>query len=59
MTGGLVGLVLVGLFSQAPELLVTATALLVGLKFLRRRPIKKLCLLWRTAGGIHGIAGCL
>ena len=31
--GGLVGLVLVALFSQAPELLVAATALLVGASF--------------------------
>jgi uncharacterized membrane protein YccC len=33
VTGGLIGLVLVGLFSQAPELLVTATVFLVGASF--------------------------
>jgi uncharacterized membrane protein YccC len=33
MAGGVIGLVLVALFSQAPELLVAATSLLVGLSF--------------------------
>jgi uncharacterized membrane protein YccC len=33
VAGALIGLVLVALFSQAPELLVAATALLVGLSF--------------------------
>jgi uncharacterized membrane protein YccC len=33
VTGGIFGLVLVGLFSQAPELLVTATVLAVGASF--------------------------
>jgi uncharacterized membrane protein YccC len=33
VAGGLIGLVLVGLFSQAPELLVAATVVLVGASF--------------------------
>jgi uncharacterized membrane protein YccC len=33
VTGGLMGLVIVGLFSQAPELLVAATVVLVGASF--------------------------
>ena len=55
----LLGLVFVALFSQAAELLVLATALLVGAELLCRRPAAQLCVLWRAARRIYDIAGCL
>lgn len=59
VTGGLIGMVFVALFSQAAELLVAATVMLVGASFLCWRPAAKLRLLWRAPRRVHDFAGSL
>ena len=58
VAGGLIGLVLVALFSQAAELLVAATVLLVGLSFYAAGRLRNYGS-WRTAQRLHDAAGGL